>query len=66
MGGGRLLFEQALDSPQFYTRWHVMREMLALDAEVELAYDGTETRSARGTDGPVKDPDALRAITVRA
>lgn len=27
------LFEEALSAPQFYTRWHVMREMLALDAE---------------------------------
>ena len=27
------LFAQALESPQFYTRWHVMREMLAMDAD---------------------------------
>jgi hypothetical protein len=27
------LFEAALASPHFYTRWHVMRELLALDAE---------------------------------
>jgi hypothetical protein len=27
------LFEEALESPQFYTRWHIMREMLAMDAE---------------------------------
>ncbi|MGZ8311546.1 MAG: HEAT repeat domain-containing protein [Allosphingosinicella sp.] len=27
------LFEQALASPLFYTRWHVMREMLAMDAD---------------------------------
>jgi hypothetical protein len=27
------LFEEALDSPQFYTRWHIMREMLAMDAD---------------------------------
>ena len=27
---------QALESPHFYTRWHVMREMLALDAEAAL------------------------------
>jgi hypothetical protein len=27
------VLEQALDSPHFHTRWHVMREMLALDAE---------------------------------
>ena len=26
-------FEEALDAPQFYTRWHIMREMLAMDAE---------------------------------
>ena len=27
------LLEEALASPHFYTRWHVMRELLALDAE---------------------------------
>lgn len=27
------LFEEALDAPQFYTRWHIMREMLAMDAD---------------------------------
>ena len=27
---------QGLESPHFYTRWHVMREMLALDAEAAL------------------------------
>ena len=27
---------QALESPHFYTRWHVMREMLALDSEAAL------------------------------
>jgi HEAT repeat protein len=30
------LFEEALASPHFYTRWHVMREMLAMDAEAAL------------------------------
>ncbi|HEX8216699.1 MAG TPA: HEAT repeat domain-containing protein [Allosphingosinicella sp.] len=30
------LFEQLLDSPAFFTRWHVMREYLALDAEAAL------------------------------
>ena len=30
------LIEEALASPQFYTRWHVMREMLAMDAEAAL------------------------------
>lgn len=30
------LMIEALDSPQFYTRWHVMREMLALDAQGAL------------------------------
>lgn len=30
------LMERELESPQFYTRWHVMREMLALDAEAAL------------------------------
>ena len=29
-------FEEALDAPQFYTRWHIMREMLAMDAEAAL------------------------------
>jgi hypothetical protein len=28
--------EHALASPHFYTRWHVMREMLALDADAAL------------------------------
>ena len=27
------LLEEALNSPNFYTRWHIMREMLAMDAE---------------------------------
>lgn len=31
------LIEEMLDaSPQFYTRWHIMREMLAMDAEAAL------------------------------
>ena len=30
------LFEEALASPQFFTRWHVMREMLAMDADAAL------------------------------
>ena len=30
------LMERELDSPHFNTRWHVMREMLALDAETAL------------------------------
>jgi hypothetical protein len=30
------LMERELESPQFYTRWHVMREMLALDADAAL------------------------------
>lgn len=30
------LLEEALASPHFYTRWHVMRELLALDAEAAL------------------------------
>ena len=30
------LIAEALDSPHFYTRWHIMRELLALDAEVAL------------------------------
>jgi len=25
--------QEALDAPQFYTRWHIMREMLAMDAD---------------------------------
>lgn len=28
----------ALDSPHFYTRWHIMRELLALDAEAALPH----------------------------
>ena len=27
------LLEEALNSPNFYTRWHIMREMLAMDSE---------------------------------
>jgi hypothetical protein len=30
------VIEEALQSPHFYTRWHVMREMLALDADRAL------------------------------
>ena len=30
------LFEEALNAPQFYARWHIMREMLAMDAEAAL------------------------------
>ena len=30
------LIRQCLDSPHFYVRWHVMREFLALDAELAL------------------------------
>lgn len=30
------LMESELGSPHFYTRWHVMREMLALDAQAAL------------------------------
>lgn len=30
------IIEQALGDPHFYTRWHVMREMLALDADFAL------------------------------
>jgi hypothetical protein len=29
---------EALDSPHFYTRWHVMRELLALDADAALPH----------------------------
>jgi hypothetical protein len=32
------LIVEALDSPHFYTRWHVMRELLALDAEAALPH----------------------------
>lgn len=32
------LFRQLLDSPHFYARWHVMREFLALDAELALPH----------------------------
>jgi hypothetical protein len=30
------LILEALDSPHFYTRWHIMRELLALDADAAL------------------------------
>jgi hypothetical protein len=30
------LVEEALDSPHFYTRWHIMRELLAMNAEAAL------------------------------
>jgi hypothetical protein len=30
------LIVEALDSPHFYTRWHIMRELLAMDAEAAL------------------------------
>ena len=30
------LIVEALDSPHFYARWHIMRELLALDAEAAL------------------------------
>jgi len=32
------LIVEALDSPYFYTRWHVMRELLALDADAALPH----------------------------
>jgi hypothetical protein len=32
------LIAEALDSPHFYTRWHIMRELLALDADVALPH----------------------------
>jgi HEAT repeat protein len=30
------VFEAALENPHFHTRWHVMREMLAMDADAAL------------------------------
>jgi hypothetical protein len=30
------LIAEALDNPHFYARWHIMRELLALDADVAL------------------------------
>ena len=30
------LIVEALDSPHFYTRWHIMRELLAMDADAAL------------------------------
>jgi hypothetical protein len=30
------LIEEALASPHFYTRWHIMRELLAMDADAAL------------------------------
>ena len=32
------LIVEALDSPYFYERWHIMRELLALDAEAALPH----------------------------
>jgi hypothetical protein len=32
------LIVEALDSPHFYTRWHVMRELLALDADAAFPH----------------------------
>jgi hypothetical protein len=32
------LIVEALDSPYFYTRWHIMRELLALDADAALPH----------------------------
>jgi len=32
------LIVAALDSPHFYTRWHIMRELLALDADAALPH----------------------------
>lgn len=32
------LIVEALDSPHFYTRWHIMREMLAMDADAALPH----------------------------
>ena len=50
------LIIEALDSPHFYTRWHIMRELLALDADAALPHlrrmaDGDphpEVRAAAG------------------
>jgi len=30
------LIEESLESPHFYTRWHIMRELLAMDADAAL------------------------------
>ncbi len=30
------LIEESLNNPQFYTRWHIMREFLAMDADAAL------------------------------
>jgi hypothetical protein len=46
-------------------QWALVSNGRPLEAEVELTYDGAESRSVRGTDGPVENPDALRAIIVR-
>jgi len=32
------LVAEALNSPRFYTRWHVMRELLAMDADAALPH----------------------------
>ena len=40
------LIIEALDSPHFYTRWHIMRELLALDAEAALPSPAQRWRRA--------------------
>ena len=44
--------------------WAVVSNGRPLDVEVELAYDGADSRSVRGSGGAVEAPDALRAVTV--
>jgi hypothetical protein len=54
------IFEELLRSPLFYTRWHVMREMLAMDAEASLP---ALRRMAAGDPHP--DVRAAAAQTLR-
>lgn len=54
------LLREALASPHFYTRWHIMRELLALDAEA--AYPDLRRMAA---DDPHPEVRAAAAQTLR-
>lgn len=55
------LMEKELESPHFYTRWHVMREMLALDADAALP---ALRRMAAGDSHPEVRAAAQRTLTM--
>jgi hypothetical protein len=55
------LMERQLESPHFYTRWHVMREMLALDAEAALP---ALRRLASGDPHPEVRASAQQTLTL--